>query len=100
MRTGDPQVHERLIEAGLLAAIEESEQKAVHIRSGSRLAFEPKPAVIAYEDRSGEAPCAADFVVHLDLLHRAVDAHAAAVASLTGRHGGSRSAHGGPRAGT
>ena len=72
---------ELLVKAGLLDAIEESEQRAVHLRPDIRLSFRPKTGDVAYEDRSGEPPCAADLVVHLDLVRRAVDIHVAAMAS-------------------
>ena len=70
---------ERLVDAGLLDAIEEAEQHAVHFRPGIRLSFRPKTTEVAYEDRSGEPPWAADLVVHLDLVRRAVDVHVAAM---------------------
>ncbi len=64
---------EWLVEAGLLDAIEEAEQRAVHFRRAIRLAFRPTTGEVAYEDHSGEPPCGADLVVHLDLVRRAVD---------------------------
>ena len=79
---------ERLVEAGLLDAIEEAEQRAVHFRRDIRLSFRPKTGEVAYEDRSGEPPCAADLVVHLDLVRRAVDVHVAAMASRNRHHEG------------
>jgi len=42
-----------------------------------------KTTEVAYEEDSGEPPCAADFVVHLDLVRRAVDVHVAAMARGT-----------------
>lgn len=79
---------ERLAEAGLLDAIEEAEQRAVHFRRDIRLAFRPKTGDVSYEDHSGEPPCAADLVVHLDLVRRAVDAHVAAMAARNGHDEG------------
>jgi hypothetical protein len=79
---------ERLVEAGLLDAIEEAEQRAVHFRPDIRLSFRPQTAKVAYEDRSGEPPCAADLVVHLDLVRRAVDVHDAAIALRSRRYEG------------
>lgn len=79
---------ERLVEAGLLDAIEEAEQRAVHFRRDIRLSFRPKTTEVAYEDRSGEPPCAADLVVHLDLVRRAIEVHVAAMASKNGHHDG------------
>lgn len=69
----------RLVEAGLLEAIEDAERRAVHIRPDIRLSFSPKTSKVAYEDGSGEPSCAPDLVVHLDLVRRAVDAHAEAM---------------------
>jgi hypothetical protein len=77
----------RLVEAGLLDAIEEAEHRAVHVRPDIRLSFRPKTSEVAYEDDSGEPPCAADLVVQLDLVRRAVDVHVAAMASRNGHHG-------------
>ncbi len=37
---------------------------------------------------AAEPPCAADLVVHLDLVRRAVDVHAAAMLSRSGEHAG------------
>ena len=88
VRSDEGSAKERLVEAGLLDAIEESEQRAVHFRPAIRLSFRPKTAEVAYEDRSGEPPCAADLVVHLNLVRRAVDVHAAAMVSRNRRHAG------------
>jgi len=71
---------EALVEAGLLTAIEEAERRAVHLRPDTRLRFLPGTNMVAYEDRSGEPPCAEDLVVHLDLVRRAVEVHDAMVA--------------------
>lgn len=87
IRADAPNTEGRLVRAGLLAAIEESERSAVHIRFGVRLTFYRKMGEVAYQDRSGEAPCADDLVVHLDLVRRAVDVHAAAMAPVTGPEG-------------
>lgn len=73
-------------EAGLLRAIEDAEVRAGHLRPDIRLSFRPKTSDVAYEDRSGEPSCAADLVVHLDLVRRAVDVHAAAMASSDACH--------------
>lgn len=81
---------ERLVEAGLLTAIQEAERSAVHFGPSTRLSFRPRMTEVTYEDASGEPPCAEDLVVHLDLLRRAVDVHAAIV-SYTGQP------EGGPR---
>lgn len=78
----------QLVEAGLLDAVEEAEQRAVHFRPDIRLSFGPKTAEVSYQDRSGEPPCAADLVVHLDLVRRAVDVHVSAMASRNGHHEG------------
>ena len=70
---------ERLVEAGLLTAIDDAERRAVHLGPGIRLSFRPRLTEVTYEDESGEPPCAEDLVVHLDLVRRAVDVHAAMV---------------------
>jgi hypothetical protein len=72
---------DRLIEAGLLLAIEQAEQKAIHVRPGTRLSYHPGTTQVAYEDRSGEPPCADDLVVHLDLVRGVVDVHDSAMAA-------------------
>ncbi len=68
IRADVPSARERLVDAGLLAAVEEAEQNAVHIRRGVRLSFHPRMAEVAYQDRSGEPPCADDLAVHLEPL--------------------------------
>jgi hypothetical protein len=81
-------VEAQLLHAGLLEAIEDAERTAVHVRQGTRLVFGPRNTALAYQDGSGQPPCAADLVVHLDLVRRAVDVHAAAMASGVHVQGG------------
>lgn len=79
VRSDEGSAEERLVEAGLLTAIDDAEQRAIHRRRGVRLSFHPRRAEVSYDDQSGEPPCADDLVVHLDLVRRAVDIHAAAM---------------------
>jgi hypothetical protein len=79
LRCDGSDAEERLVEAGLLGAIHEAEQSAVHLRPGSRLSFDPATNELAYCDTSGEPPCAPDFVVQLNLVRRVVDIHIAAM---------------------
>jgi hypothetical protein len=65
-----------LIDAGLLDTLE-----VFHLPGDARLSFRPLTGDIAYEDGSGEPPCAGDLAVHLDLVRRAADVHAAAMAA-------------------
>lgn len=73
---------ECLREAGLLTAIEDAEQRTMHFRPGSRLLFRSSTTQVAYEDASGEPPCANDLVVHLDLAWRANEVHTAAMLAM------------------
>jgi len=81
---------EALVEAGLLMAIDQAEQRSVHLRPDTRLRFLPGTSEVIYEDHSGEPPCAEDLVVHLDLVRQALDVHDAMVAR-TGISGAGRS---------
>lgn len=84
-------MRERLVEAGLLDAIDEAEQGAVEFGPAIRVLFRPETMEVAYEDESGATPGAKDLVVHLELVRRAVDVHGTAIAAMGGQP------EGGPR---
>lgn len=75
------------IDANLLSALEDAEQRTVHQRPCPRLGFHPRTAEVVYEDGSGEPPCPEDLVVHLDLVRRAVAVHEASSVGGSGRPG-------------
>jgi len=72
LRADKRSTEERLVQGGLLVALEEVARLPGGIRHDARLRYEPRINRVAFDDNTGLVPSAAVLVAHLDLVDRAV----------------------------
>jgi hypothetical protein len=74
-------LRDRLLAAGLLAALEDADGAIERFGPEAHLEFRPRTAEVVLEDASGEPAGAENLSLHLDLVRRAVDIHRTAMAT-------------------
>lgn len=78
LRADRSSTEERLIDAGLLQAVQEADS---HLHNDAVLSYDPRDNNVVYKNSRGEVPSAEDFAAHLRMVRRAVDIQGVAVES-------------------
>lgn len=94
LRTDRSSTEKRLVDAGLLRAIEEADAPVRHLHNDFTMSYDPRDNQVVYQDSSGDVPSAEDFIAHLKLVRRLVDINSVASESAANVDDESRNASG------